>query len=85
LELDCGGVLLSQFLQQGQVDEMRVTMSGLLVGSLDSALRPRPALFPPGLLSFTPTTTPVWQFLGVKTVSDKALFLRLKVTTLNSF
>jgi len=55
-------------------------MGGALLGSQDDRGLPRPAMFPPGALSFPSlAAAPALRFHKVKQVSDYTLLLRMKV------
>jgi riboflavin biosynthesis pyrimidine reductase len=75
LDVSAGSVVISQLLQQKLLDEYRFTLSGSVFGHTNSNGKRRTLNFVESL-HFTPNTSPLLHYVGIRLFGEHHLFVR---------
>jgi riboflavin biosynthesis pyrimidine reductase len=76
LDVSSGGRVIRSFTDAQLLDEVRMTMTGQLIGPKNSKGEHRPSLYPLERKSYTPSTAPLIKWKGIRTCGDYFIFHR---------
>eukprot|EP01113_Clastostelium_recurvatum_P030341 TRINITY_DN3678_c0_g1_i2.p1 TRINITY_DN3678_c0_g1~~TRINITY_DN3678_c0_g1_i2.p1 ORF type:complete len:318 (+),score=59.16 TRINITY_DN3678_c0_g1_i2:22-954(+) len=80
LDVSAGGIVIGNFVAYKLLDEMRITISGQLLGSKSAKGEHRPGLMTlPSSMSFNPSSSPLINFEKIKTHPPHHIFVRGRI------
>ena len=76
LDVSAGGSLIRSLIDQGCLDEIRMSQVGHIAGRFNSLGYARPTLFPDNCKSYGPNENPLVSWKGIRTLGDHFVFFR---------